>query len=62
MFMGTAAITAILLSDDIFNLYVFFEIAALAQVGIVIASGVKNNYETALKYIILGNIAGPLLL
>lgn len=62
MFMGTAAITAILLSDDIFNLYVFFEIAALTQVGIVIASGVKGNYETALKYIILGNIAGPLLL
>jgi energy-converting hydrogenase B subunit F len=62
MFMGTAAITAILLSDDMFNLYVFFEIAALAQVGIVIASGVKDNYETALKYIIFGNIAGPLLL
>jgi energy-converting hydrogenase B subunit F len=62
MFMGTAAATAILLSDDIFNFYVFFEIAALAQIGIVIASNVKNNYETALKYIILGNIAGPLLL
>jgi energy-converting hydrogenase B subunit F len=62
MFMGTASVTAMLLSDDIFNLYVFFEIAALAQVGIIIASGVKNNYETALKYIILGNIAGPLLL
>lgn len=62
MFMGTASITAILLSDDIFNLYVFFEIAALAQVGIIIASNVKHNYETALKYIILGNIAGPLLL
>ena len=62
MFMGTASVIAILLSDDIFNLYVFFEIAALAQVGIVIASNVKNNYETALKYVILGNIAGPLLL
>lgn len=62
MFMGTASVTAILLSDDLFNLYVFFEIAALAQVGIVVASGVKNNYETALKYIIFGNIAGPLLL
>jgi energy-converting hydrogenase B subunit F len=62
MFMGTASVSAILLSDDIFNLFVFFEIAALAQVGIVIASGIKNNYETALKYILLGNIAGPLLL
>ncbi len=62
MFMGTASVSAILLSDDIFNLFVFFEIAALAQVGIIVASGIKNNYETALKYIILGNIAGPLLL
>lgn len=62
MFMGTASISAILLSDDIFNLFVFFEIAALAQVGIIVASGIKNNYETALKYILLGNIAGPLLL
>lgn len=62
MFMGTASVSAILLSDDIFNLFVFFEIATLAQVGIIVASGIKNNYETALKYILLGNIAGPLLL
>jgi energy-converting hydrogenase B subunit F len=62
MFMGTASVTAIMLSDDIFNLYVFFEIAALSQAGLVIASGVKNNYETALKYLLLGNIAAPMLL
>lgn len=62
MFMGTASVSAILLSDDIFNLFIFFEIAAMAQVGIIVASGIKNNYETALKYILLGNIAGPLLL
>lgn len=62
MFMGTAAITAVLLSDDIFNLYVFFEIAALAQVGIIICSGVDRNYETALKYMLLGSIAAPMLL
>lgn len=62
MFMGVAAVSAIILSDDIFNLYVFFEIAAITQVGIVIASKVKGNYETALKYMILGSIASPLLL
>jgi energy-converting hydrogenase B subunit F len=62
MFMGTASVSAIILSDDIFNLFIFFEIAALAQVGIIVASGIKNSYETALKYILLGNIAGPLLL
>ena len=62
MFMGTAAVTALLLSDDIFHIYVFFEIAAIAQVGIILASKTKDNYETALKYLILGSIGAPLLL
>lgn len=62
MFMGTAAVTAIMLSDDIFHMYVFFEIAALAQTGIILTSKSDNNYETALKYMILGSIGGPLLL
>ena len=62
MFMGVASVTAILLTDDIFNLYVFFEILAVTQVGIVVASKVKGNYETALNYMILGSIASPLLL
>ena len=62
MFMGVAAVTAVILTDDIFNLYVFFEIAALATVGIVLVSNVKGNYETALKYMIIGSIVAPLLL
>ena len=62
MFMGVAAVTAVILTDDIFNLYVFFEIAALATVGIVLVSNIKGNYETALKYMIIGSIAAPLLL
>jgi len=62
MFMGVASVTAILLTDDIFNLYVFFEILAVTQVGIVVASKIKGNYETALNYMILGSIASPLLL
>ncbi|MCL2114689.1 MAG: energy conserving hydrogenase EhbF [Methanobrevibacter sp.] len=62
MFMGTAAVTALLLSNDIFHMYIFFEIAALCQVGIILVSSTKENYETALKYMILGSIGGPLLL
>lgn len=62
MFMGVAAMAAIILTDDIFNFYVFFEIIAIAQVGIVIASKVKGSMETALKYMIIGSIASPLLL
>ncbi|MGL6298411.1 MAG: energy conserving hydrogenase EhbF [Methanobacteriaceae archaeon] len=62
MFMGTAAVTALLLSDDIFHMYVFFEIAALTQVGIIVSSKTDHAYETALKYMILGSIGGPILL
>lgn len=62
IFMGTAAATALLLSDDIFNIFVFFEILALTQTAIVIASPLENNYEMALKYMILGSIGGPMLL
>jgi len=62
MFMGVASTTALLLTDDIFNLFVFFEVAALAQVGIILVSKVDNNYETALKYMIIGAMASPMLL
>lgn len=62
VFMATASVSALLLSDDLFNMYVFFEIAALIQTGIIIASSAKDNYETALKYMILSSIGGPILL
>jgi energy-converting hydrogenase B subunit F len=62
LFMLTAALMAFILTDDIFNLYVFFEIAALVQVGLILVSRVKGNYETGLKYMLLGEIGGSFLL
>ncbi|MDD2644048.1 MAG: proton-conducting transporter membrane subunit, partial [Methanobacteriaceae archaeon] len=62
IFMGTAAVSAMLLSDDIFNMYIFFEIAALTQTGIILASNTEGSTETALKYMILGSIGGTILL
>ena len=62
MFLGTAAVTAMLLTDDIFHMFVFFEILALAQVGIVAASSIDYSYEMALKYMILGSVGSPMLL
>lgn len=62
VFMGTASVSAMMMSDDLFNMYVFFEIAALIQTGIIIASKAEDNYETALKYMIIGSIGGPILL
>ena len=62
LFMLTAALMAFILTDDIFNLYVFFEIAALVQVGLILVSRVKENYETGLKYMLLGEVGGSFML
>jgi energy-converting hydrogenase B subunit F len=62
IFMGLASVVAMLLSDDIFHVYVFFEIAIISQVGIVLASEHEQKYETAMKYMILGSIGAPMLL
>jgi energy-converting hydrogenase B subunit F len=62
IFMGIASIIALILTDDIFHMYIFFEISALAQVGVILVSKVKNNYEIALKYLFLGSIGGPIML
>jgi len=62
LFLGTAAVTAMLLTDDIFHMFVFFEILALAQVGIVAASSIDYSFEMALKYMILGSIGSPIML
>ncbi|MDR2544243.1 MAG: energy conserving hydrogenase EhbF [Methanobrevibacter sp.] len=62
IFMGLGSVTAMLLSDDIFHMYIFFEIAITAQVGIILSSSDDQKYETAMKYMILGSIGGPILL
>lgn len=62
LFMLSAALMAFVLTDDLFNLYVFFEIAALVQVGLILVSRVRGNYETGLKYMLLGEIGGSFML
>ncbi len=62
IFMGTAAVTAVFLTEDIFHLYIFFEISVMTQVGIILCSKIERNHETALKYMFLSNIAAPMLL
>ena len=47
MLMGLASVSAIIMTEDIFNLYVFYEIAAITQAGLVIASGTENAYKAA---------------
>lgn len=60
--MGLASVSAVVLADDLFNIYVFYEIVAIAQTGLVIASGTENAYRAAFRYLLTGTFAGSLLL
>ncbi len=60
--LGLGSVSAIVLSDDLFNVYVFYEIAAVAQAGLVMSSGTENAYKAGFKYLIIGTLAGSLLL
>ncbi|ADG13306.1 hypothetical protein Metin_0637 [Methanocaldococcus infernus ME] len=60
--MGFASVSAIVLTDDLFNLYVFFEILAMVQVGLVFLSGTEESYKAGLRYLIIGTVAGSLML
>lgn len=57
-----ASAGAIVLVDDLFDLFVFFELCTIAQVGIVAAVGGERAHSTAMKYLFLGAIAGAMLL
>ncbi|AXI25179.1 hydrogenase subunit F [Methanofervidicoccus sp. A16] len=60
--MGLASVSAVILTEDLFNLYVFYEIAAIAQAGLVILAGTENAYRSAFKYLLVGTMAGSILL
>ncbi len=60
--MGLASVSAMILANDLFNIYVFYEIAAIVQTGLVIASGTENAYKAAFRYMLIGTMAGSLLL
>ncbi len=60
--MGYAGISAIILSDDLFNLYVFFEIVSMVQAGLVFLSGTEESYKAGLRYLLIGVVAGSLML
>ncbi|WP_423792453.1 energy conserving hydrogenase EhbF [Methanocaldococcus indicus] len=60
--MGFAGVAAIILSDDLFNLYVFFEIVSMVQAGLVFLSGTEESYKAGLRYTIIGVVAGSFML
>jgi multicomponent Na+:H+ antiporter subunit D len=57
-----AGINALLLSADLFNLYVTLELVTLAAVGLVTLSGVPDALRAAMRYLLLGLMASLLYL
>ena len=57
-----AGMNGIVISGDIFNIYVFLEIAAIASYALVAFGVEKNQLEASFKYQILGGIASLIIL
>ncbi|RKX93733.1 MAG: hypothetical protein DRP59_02140 [Spirochaetes bacterium] len=51
-----------ILTGDVFNLFVFFEILAISSYILVGYEGKRNGLEAAVKYLILGSIGSILIL
>ncbi|MFC2162502.1 proton-conducting transporter membrane subunit [Candidatus Altiarchaeota archaeon] len=62
LIVGIASATAVILTDDIFNFYVFMEIALISQTALVIATGTIQSVKASVKYLIVGNVAMNLVL
>lgn len=60
--MAISSACAVCLVDDIFNMFVFFEICTVSQAGIVAWLHDDAAFRTALKYMLLGSVAGGMLL
>jgi energy-converting hydrogenase B subunit F len=60
--LGIASASAVIMADDVFNIFVFLEILTISQAALVIAVGSVRAYKTALKYLILGGVAGSSIL
>lgn len=54
--------TGAVLTGDIFNLFVFYEILCISSYALVAYLGDKNGTEAAIKYLIQGSVASGLIL
>jgi multicomponent Na+:H+ antiporter subunit D len=57
-----AGMNGVVLSGDMFNMYVFLEIAAIASYALVAFGCEHEGLEASFKYIILGGLASSLIL
>ena len=58
----TASSTGIVITGDLFNMFVFFEITAVGSYGLVASMRSKQAFEGAFKYVVLGSIGSAFIL
>lgn len=61
-FLMITGIMGVLISRDIFNMYVFFEILNISVYVLITTGRKKENYKASLKYLILESISSILFL
>ncbi len=61
-FLLTASMNGIILTGDIFNLFVFYEIFSVAAYVLVAFSMTRDALEAGLKYLVFGTVAALFLL
>jgi len=62
LFLMIAGMTGVVLAGDLFNLYVFLEIAGISSYALVAFGTEAEELEASFKYAVLGSVASSLVL
>ena len=57
-----AAATGLALSADLFNIYVFYELTAVASYGLAAARGTPAGYAAVMRYVVISSLGAGLML
>lgn len=57
-----AAGSGMTLSSDLFNIYVFYELLAVATYGLIVQSGVAASFASAMRYLVISAFGAALIL
>ena len=58
----TAAMNAVVLAGDLFNMFVFLEVAAISSYALVGFGCESEELEAAFKYLVLGTVGSAFIL
>lgn len=62
IFILTASLMGLVLTADLFNLYVFFEITSIVSYALAAVNKRRDSFEGVLKYIVVGFFSGMFIL